>query len=115
MATYYELTVPSKSEPKGFGLDWVPSEGDDPAAGRLTIKGRRVYVTYRVTEFPTGWDGRGFFLEKTSAGGDKDESSYSCFIGRNGQDRRCDCRGFEATGGCKHLLSLLALIENDWL
>src|SRR5438270_785365 len=34
---------------------------------------------------------------------------------RHRQDRRCDCRGFERWGHCKHVDALLCLIGNGWL
>ena len=79
-------------------------------AGVLTIKSKRIYTSYRVTEFPTDWQGRGFHLGKVTEGSDKTEESYSCFVGRNGQDKMCECKGFTFAGHCKHLASLTALI-----
>lgn len=119
--TFYELTAPSKTHPRGFAIDWVPADagpdatGTCPPCGTLTIKDRRAYLVYTVTEFPTVPAGRGFYLAKTNGGGDPGESSYSCFVGRNGQDMQCGCKGFAYTGSCKHLLSLGALLENGWL
>ncbi len=39
--THFDLTVPTKSEPKGSGIQWVPTEGDGPKAGVLTVEGKR--------------------------------------------------------------------------
>jgi hypothetical protein len=114
--TYCDLLPPTKSDPKGqSGFDFTPFTDGGPIAGDLTIKNRRVYVTYTVTEFPSGWDGRGFYLSKQTTGSDPTEEAYSCFIARNGEDKQCECKGFAHTGGCKHLATLAALIANGWL
>ena len=39
MTTFHELTEPTKSEPKGWALDWTPAGGDGPTAGVLASKG----------------------------------------------------------------------------
>lgn len=109
-ATFTDLLPPTKNEPKGAAFDFTPSAGGPPA-GVLTIKNRRVYASYVVREFPTDWAGRAFHLAKLDEGSDKGEERYSCFVGRNGQDKRCECKGFAYTGGCKHLAALAALIE----
>jgi hypothetical protein len=75
------------------------------------VKQRRTYTTYAVSEFATAWDGRAFLLVKQSEGLDPTEERYSCFLARNGQDKRCDCKGFAYTGGCKHLSALETLIR----
>ena len=113
MPVYTDLLPPTKSEPKGSAFDWTPIESDQGfvPAGVLTIKQKRVYTSYAVTEFPTGWDGRGFLVAKLTSGSDRTEEAYSCFLARNGQDRQCECKGFAYAGHCKHLASLAALIE----
>lgn len=115
MPVYTDLLPPTKSEPKGAAFDWSPCEtnpgGSLPPAGVLTIKQKRIYTSYVVCEFPTDWQGRGFHLAKLDEGSDKTEESYSCFVAKNGQDKRCDCKGFVYAGHCKHLASLQALIE----
>jgi hypothetical protein len=111
MTTYTDLLPPTKSEPRGAGIDWTPSAADGPKAGVLTIKQKRVYVTYTVCEFPTDWRGRAFMLAKLDEGSDPTEEKYACFVAANGQDRRCECRGFAYTGACKRLAALQTLIE----
>lgn len=120
--TLTEVLPVSKSGPAA--IKWTPAEPDDPfaphvgtlpAAGVLVIESRRASAVYAVVEFPTGWDGRGFQLEKTAGGTDDGQSGYSVFCGRNGQDVQCVCKGFERWGRCKHIAACEALIANGWL
>ncbi len=113
MATLTEVLPATKSSRHG-AIRWTPAD-DGPAAGTLTIDTDRARVDYAVTEFPTGWDGRGFHFEKTGAGTDADEAGYDVFVARNRQDRMCSCKGFTRHGHCKHVSAALALIENGWL
>jgi hypothetical protein len=115
VTTYHDLTEPTKSEPRGWGIDWTPSDADGPNAGVLTIKGKRNYCSYVVCEFTPGWDGRGFMLTKLDAGTDPTEERYACFVARNGQDRQCECKGFTFAGHCRHLSALRTLIGNGWV
>ncbi len=116
MDTYTDLLPPTKSEPKGAAFDWTPTADEfGPRAGVLTIKQKRAYTGYVVCEFPTDWDGRGFHLSKLTTGTDPTEEAYSCFIAKNGQDKRCECKGFAYAGHCKHLAALSALIRADRL
>ena len=96
--------------------DDPPAAGDLPAAGTLRIDNKRSSTTYTLTEFGNGWDGRSFHFEKVDAGTDKEESNYDVFVGRNGSDFLCTCRGHTFHGcRCKHILSAQALIENGWV
>ena len=107
MAVFTEILPPTKSS-KNNCFTW-----DN---GELTIyTGRRVSVTYRVREFPCGWDGRAFEFEKLTSGTDLEAESYAVFCGRNGQDKSCECKGFLMTGMCKHLAAAESLIANGWL
>jgi hypothetical protein len=113
--TYVEL-LPATASSKHSGIRWTPSADEfGPTAGTLVIDVDRSRSVYVLSEFPTGWDGRGFHFEKVTAGTDKDEDSYDVFVSRNGQDHLCGCRGFCRHGHCKHVSSVLALLENDWL
>ncbi len=86
MATFTDLLPPTKTDPKGAGIDRMPSAGDGPKAGTLVIKQKRVYTTYAVQEFPTQWDGRASTSRSSPDGSDiKTEERYSCFLARNGQ------------------------------
>jgi hypothetical protein len=90
-------------------IDFTPAA--DGKGGLLVVKQKRLYTTYAVTEFATGWDGRAFLLVKLTEGSDPTEERYSCFLARNGQDKRCDCKGFSYAGHCKHLSALETLIR----
>jgi hypothetical protein len=109
MPTYTELLAPTKSEKHG-ALTWEPAADNalSPVAGVLTLTGKRCHCRYRVEEFPAD-HGRGFMLFKIDAGTDKTEERYACLVGAHGA-RSCECRGFSATGACKHLAALVALV-----
>lgn len=91
--------------------------GQRPGTGLVTIQAGRVPCEYLVVEYPTRWDGRAVRLAKVEGtpGSDTTADGYDVFVGRNGQDCRCDCRGFEAHGRCKHVETLRALLANGWL
>jgi hypothetical protein len=115
-ATFTNLLPATKSDPKGrSAYEWEPTASAGPAAGVLTIKQPRGYTRYVLCEFGTPWDGRAFHLSKIDAGTDPSEEAYSCFVARNGQDRRCECKGFERWANCKHLAALIDLIQNGKL
>lgn len=113
---YTDLLPPTKSEPKGSAFDWSPCPTNDspkqlPPAGVLTIKTKRIYTSYVVCEFPSDWPGRAFHLAKLTEGSDKAEEKYNCFLAASGPNRQCECKGFQFTGGCKHLAAIASLIE----
>ena len=115
MQVYTELLPETKSSRRS-AINWTPSADEfAPVAGELVIHTDRASATYRVTEFTTGWDGRGFVLVKLAGGTDPAEEAYSVFCGRNRQDVECSCKGFARHGHCKHIDSCLALITNGWL
>jgi len=124
MNTLTEVLPASKSGPAA--IRWTPADPDDPlapqvgtlpAAGTLVIDQKRASVTYLVTEYPSGWDGRAFHFEKPAgeAGTDAENESYDVFVGRNPADRLCQCKGFTRWGNCKHVDAARALISNGWL
>lgn len=115
MSALYSLPV-TKSEKKGEFL-WEPYAGPDadtsPVAGTLLIAGarcNRLSCRYAVAEHPSDFDGRAFVLAKMDKGSDCKEGHYHCFVGKRGE-RICDCKGFDSTGNCKHIVSLVTLIE----
>ena len=116
MATFTELLPERKSSKRSVCKFATSADEYGPTAGLLTIETDRAGCVYRVEEFPTGWDGRGFRLVKVAGGTDGAADNYACFVARNGQDRQCECRGFLRWGGsCKHLDALMACIGNGWL
>ena len=116
MTPYTDLLPPTKSDPKGqTGFDWERSESEGPAAGVLTIKQKRIYVSYVVVEFPVEWAGRGFHLSKLTEGSDPAEDGYDVFVAKDSPHRFCPCKGFTYAHSCKHTLALVALIANGKL
>ncbi len=121
MPTFTELLPQTPTSPRGAGFKWTPSE-ERPGCGLMVIEAPRVSVTYLVCEFATRWDGRSWHLAKVTEGTDKESIAEDVFIGRNRQDRQCTCKGFTFGRGkdklghatCKHLESLLSILENRW-
>jgi hypothetical protein len=111
MCKFNELLPQTKSEKAG-ALVWVPAteaeSENSPFAGILTLTGKRCHCRYAVSEFPAD-HGRGFILKKIDTGSDREEGFYSCLVA--GRSVMCECKGFISTGNCKHLSSLLTLIE----
>lgn len=116
LTTLCELLPATKSSPHN-AIRWTPNPDGDfsPVAGALVIESKRSSDAYAVIEFPCSW-GRGFTLAKKTCGTDKTESSYNLCISPHGEPHdSCCCKGFSATGGCKHRAALRALIANNWL
>lgn len=89
-------------------------DGDyDPIAGTMTIAVGTEATDYVVTEFPTGWIGRGFTLFKVGA----DPKDYSVFVCQRGAEGdSCDCADAIYRGrACKHLGAVRKLIERGVL
>jgi hypothetical protein len=109
MCKFNELLPATKSEKHG-GITWEPAADNEvsPVAGVLTITGKRCHCRYQVEEFPADM-GRGFMLFKIDAGSDKTEERYACNVAKFAKS--CECRGFAATGACKHLAAVVALID----
>ena len=109
MCKFTELLPTTKSEKHG-GLTWEPATDNATSqlAGVLTLTGKRCHCRYAVEEFVSD-HGRGFMLFKLDAGSDRTEERYGCCVGP--RSKMCECRGFIATGACKHLAALATLIE----
>lgn len=107
--------LPVRAKAKPGAVRFTP--GQRPGTGVVTIQAGRVPCEYVVVEFPSCWDGRAVHLAKVagSPGSDPEAGGYDLFVARNGQDRRCCCRGFDRHGHCKHVDTVVALIQNGWL
>jgi hypothetical protein len=119
MPTYIEALPATKSS-KYNGIRWTTDtvQTDSPAAaGVMQIDTARGRTVYKVVEFGTGWDGRAFHFSKISGGTDAESEAYDVFVCRSGGAHQCDCKGFAYNRGkpCKHIESILALIENRWI
>lgn len=110
MGKFNELLPVTKSEKCG-ALVWEPAADNAacPVAGVLTLTGKQCHCRYRVEEFPAD-HGRGFLLFKIDAGSDTAEERYAVLVGPRCVTL-CECRGYTATGGCKHLAALVTIIE----
>ncbi|MDB5313480.1 MAG: hypothetical protein JWO38_7682 [Gemmataceae bacterium] len=98
----------------GGAVDFQPS----PVAGigTITIKTGRKYARYAIAEIPTCFSGRAVRMTKSLADREIGEpGSYDVLVGRGGQDRRCECKGFLRWNHCKHEATLRALLTNGWL
>ena len=115
MATYTEV-LPERKASKRSAINWRPVTGDGFAAGVLTVHTDRASVAYAVSEFSTGWPGRGITFKKLTEGTYATAESYSVFCATAGPAAdTCDCKGFTYKATCKHLDSARALLANGWL
>lgn len=83
----------------------------------LAENGRKT-TFYRVSEFHAGRGygiGRAFRVEKIVHDFDTPNEVYHCFLAKNQAERSCSCRGFEATGRCKHMAALALIQERGGL
>lgn len=73
----------------------------------------RVIRHYYVREFDAP-EGRAFELEVINVNfKHEDRTRYAVFFHQNGQDRSCECLGFEKWGHCKHIEGLAALLAHQ--
>lgn len=101
--------LPATKSSRHNRVTWTPCESH-PGVGVVTIGTDRGHTEYALVETETDWAGRAFALVKIGADGE-DVEQYSCFVG-DAVDSRCECRGFQRWGGCKHLSSLRRLVES---
>jgi hypothetical protein len=94
-------------------VQFTPNIDDEysPVAGVIEIVIDGKATRYVVSEFPTGWIGRGFMLFKIgSAEEAKDYNLFLCQRGAEGDS--CDCADAIYRGrACKHLGAVRKLIE----
>lgn len=117
MQTFTEI-LPARKASSHSALQWLPvdDEAHPQVAGVLTISTDRSRHAYQVSEFPTGWTGRGFTLAKLTTGTDPTAESYSVFCNPSRPAAAsCDCRGHQRFDTCKHCDSICALLANGWL
>lgn len=107
----YHTTMPETKSAKNWTLTFLPSSNDySPVCGVLEIGSSRGRTMYCVTEFPTGFEGRGFNLGKI--GDDvRVEENYAVFCGRRPESDTCECLGFLSVGSCKHLKAIRTLVN----
>jgi len=117
MSTVLTEVLPARKSSKRSAINWRPTPGDfNPVAGVLTIHTDTASAAYTVTEFPTGWTGRGFTLSKLTEGTDAESESYSVFCNpARPAAASCDCKGHERFDHCKHVDAVVSLIANRWL
>lgn len=114
MQTFTEL-LPARKSSKKSAIRWTPVAGDTQVAGVLVVDTDLASAAYTVSEFVTGWAGRGFLFAKLMPGTDKTEESYSVFCAPREEQDRCECKGWTFKGTCKHRDSARALLANGWL
>lgn len=94
-----------KTPPRRIRLLRHPAEGDGVGLCAITSgKSSTFYVFY---EIGSDIGGRGFAIHRLGVG-----PLYHVRVGRP-EDCSCECMGYLAHGECKHLLGLLALVENN--
>ncbi len=108
--------LPATKSSKHSNITWTASS-ERAGCGHLVISVDRIRVEYLVCEFGSPWPGRSWHFAKVTPGSDKTSAAEDVFIGRNGQDRQCSCRGYAYGKGapCKHVCAALALLENGWV
>ena len=116
MTTFTEV-LPVRKASQHSALNWTPVSDDfSPVAGVLVLHTDTATSGYTVTEFPTGWTGRGFTLRKLPQGSDPTEEAYSVFCNpARPLAASCTCKGHQRFDHCKHADAVASLIENGWL
>ncbi len=103
---------------KRVALRWLPATGDfNPQAGFAVLDDDKLQTAYALTEYPCAI-GRGFFFSKVGgkdAGTDKTRGGYCVECGTTAAQDRCECRGFQRWGWCRHCDAARTLLINAWL
>lgn len=86
---------------------WRPSSVD--GVGVFSIKEGKETVFYTFAEIPCQIGGRGFVVHRLGLG-----HIYHVRVS-SPEDSTCECLGFLRHGRCKHVLGLLALIDQGLL
>ena len=108
----YVDTLPATRTVPHAAVRWSPAENDySPVCGLLTIENAKETAEFLVTEFPTGWRGRGFHVAKVGT-----DRAHDVFCSADGPAAdSCDCEGCTYTGHCRHLAAIRTLVGNGWL
>src|SRR5262249_28321117 len=104
----------SETAPPVRTVRWVDPAGHTVLAIAERKAGSRkpAYViedVYTVAEFDSPL-GRAFHLTKHGRRGGLPAPEHDVLLAVNPQDCRCDCKGFEHAGRCRHVAGLQALI-----
>lgn len=109
--------LPAHSSLKAGAMAFIPADpatnAYSPLAGTLGIRMGRASAAYRVEEFPAD-EGRGFLLVKLVGGTDQENRQYSVFCAA-GAPPKCECKGFERWGVCKHADAIGICLGKGWL
>lgn len=100
--------TPKRNRPSRRTIRLVRDPGTD-GIGVLKIESPDETGFYTFREIPCEIGGRGFAVHKTGLG-----TLYHVRVGRP-EDCSCECLGFLSAGRCKHVLGLLALLEQGKL
>lgn len=101
-----------------IALEWLPHvEEMAHGEGFVVLTSKRDRTAYSVAQYPGESMLLGFAFTKVGGkvGTDRGRNSYILTCTRNGNDAKCDCRGFERHGACKHADALETLFLNKWL
>lgn len=111
----------AKGKPPRRLVNWTPlaagnlrTGSGNAVLGLAEIVVGKEKCRYVVSELPCdGWSARAFRFGKPRGekGTDGEADHYDAMICRNGQDCRCECRGFLRHGHCKHVDSARELIH----
>ena len=108
----YVDTLPATRTVPHAAVRWSPAENDySPVCGLLVIENAKETAEFVVTEFPTGWRGRGFTLARVGG-----TTNYDVFCSADGPAcDSCDCPAGTYRGACRHVVAVRTLIGNNWL
>lgn len=98
------VTKGSSSQPERTITLTIPPNPQGVGVFRITVQKRSHFYTF--CEIPCHIGGRGFAVHRTGVG-----TLYHVRVGKR-EDCSCECLGFLRRSKCRHILGLLALIQN---